>query len=220
MATITEDHHHAGTVESLQQTSATSLSALASSTQSTSTTTLPPPLTSPPSNSSLTSLHPTNTVNHTPSSSSSSASPPLLEPEKSFLCSVHKSSSKQITQSKVILKVDDQGISIGDPKRGTQLAKYIFDDIVSWASSSGTFAFEISIGVSSGSSTPPKQTGKKEQNLRLLFLTKEGIAIAEAMNKAVAKIVAEEERRFELEEKRNREKKEKLEKERRKRGGE
>lgn len=140
------------------------------------------------------------------------------EPEKTFLCQVHKSSSKQISQSKVVLRVDDHGIAIGDPKKGGQLAKYIFDDIVSWASSSGTFAFEISVGVSSGSSPSPKQGAKKEQNLRLLFLTKEGIAIADAMNKAVAKIVAEEERKFELEEKRYREELEKLESESRRAG--
>ena len=145
-----------------------------------------------------------------PSSSSLPSTSLSAENLRSFLCTVHKSSSKHITCSKVALRVDDSGIVILEAKRGTLLAKYVFEDIVSWASSSGTFAFETSIGI------PTKSAAKKEQNLRLLFLTKEGVAIAEAMNRAVAKIVAEEEKKFEQEEKRYREELEQLESESRK----
>jgi PTB domain (IRS-1 type) len=130
-----------------------------------------------------------------------------------FTCKVHKS-NKNLPHTRVQLKVESERIVITDAKKGQVLAQHDYAAIVSWASSSGTFAYEVTRSEAAPQqSNARKQAAKDQQkDIRFLFMTKEGSQIADAIQKSVQVIVEREEREFAKEEREYRAKLEFLDK--------
>eukprot|EP00009_Paramoeba_aestuarina_P003315 CAMPEP_0201516316 /NCGR_PEP_ID=MMETSP0161_2-20130828/7675_1 /ASSEMBLY_ACC=CAM_ASM_000251 /TAXON_ID=180227 /ORGANISM="Neoparamoeba aestuarina, Strain SoJaBio B1-5/56/2" /LENGTH=134 /DNA_ID=CAMNT_0047913399 /DNA_START=201 /DNA_END=605 /DNA_ORIENTATION=+ len=111
---------------------------------------------------------------------------PLRKTEFTLLC--HKS-NKNLSGagSKCLLMVERKAILIMDAKKTQIILRTPYQDILTWTTSNETFAFDF------------LDKKKKDENIRYLFMTKEGVQISDAIKCRVEDILDEEKKKYDPE---------------------